>query len=50
MPFALLEKKVHYVLYMKHIGFFTQLQKTFYAKKKRFYNDKKEPFWHKGSL
>jgi len=31
------------------MGFFTQLQRTFYAKK-RFYNDKKEPFWHKGSL
>jgi len=25
------------------------IQRTFYAKK-RFYNDKKEPFWHKGSL
>jgi len=30
--------------YIWSIGFFTQLQRTFYAKK-RFYNDKKEPFW-----
>jgi len=44
---TLLEKRVLYTLCS--IGFFTQLQRIFYAKK-RFNNDKKEHFWHKGSL
>jgi len=37
---TLLEKRVHWGS-MWSTGFFTQLQKAFYAKK-RFYNDKKE--------
>jgi len=48
-----LRKKGSLGFYIWSIGFFTQLQRTFYAKKK-FYNDKKEPFYplerHKGSL
>jgi len=34
--------KVSLGLYILTVGFFTQLQRT--------YNDKKELFWHKGSL
>jgi len=47
--YTLRKKRVHWGSIYKSIGFFTQLQRTFYAKK-RFYNDKKEHFWHKGSL